>query len=86
MVERGKGDKIFINTTGIGIVHEKANIDVERIKNGDKVIISGDVATHGIAIMSQRQGLEFETDMVKILRNRLGFSKLVRVYPFKIRC
>ena len=69
VVERGKGDKIFINTTGIGILHEKANIDVERIKNGDKIIISGDVATHGIAIMSQRQGLEFDTDIVSDTRN-----------------
>ena len=64
VVEKGKGDKIFINTTGLGVVHEKANIGVDRIKNGDKIIISGDVATHGIAIMSQRQGLEFETDIV----------------------
>ena len=69
VVERGKGDKIFINTTGIGIVHEKANIDVDRIKNGDKIIISGDVATHGIAIMSQRQGLAFETDIVSDTQN-----------------
>ena len=69
VVERGKGDKIFINTTGIGIIHEKANIAVNNIKNGDKIIISGDVATHGIAIMSQRQGLEFETDMVSDTQN-----------------
>ncbi len=68
VVEKGKGDKIFINTTGLGKVHKKAHIAVDSIKTGDKIIISGDVATHGIAIMSQRQGLEFETDIVSDTR------------------
>ena len=61
VVERGKGDKIFINTTGIGEVHEKANIDIANIKEGDKIILSGPLARHGITIMSHRQGLQFET-------------------------
>src|ERR1019366_597703 len=54
-------DKIFINTTCIGEVHTKANIDIDRIKAGDKIILSGPLARHGITIMSHRQGLEFET-------------------------
>ncbi len=61
VVDKGKGDKIFINTTGLGEVHPKANIDISNIKVGDKVIVSNQIATHGIAIMSVRQGLEFET-------------------------
>ena len=61
VVERGKGDKVFINTTGIGKVHPRANIAASRIRSGDKVLISGDIATHGMAIMSVREGLEFET-------------------------
>tara|TARA_R110000751_G_scaffold29734_1_gene76430 strand:+ start:163016 stop:164041 length:1026 start_codon:yes stop_codon:yes gene_type:complete len=61
VVERGKGDKIFINTTGFGKVHPKAHISVDKIKAGDKIIISGPVAQHGMAIMSQRDGLEFES-------------------------
>jgi hydrogenase expression/formation protein HypE len=61
VVERGKGDKIFINTTGIGEVHTKANIDIDNIKAGDKIILSGTLARHGITIMSHRQGLQFET-------------------------
>ncbi|MEO8412352.1 MAG: hydrogenase expression/formation protein HypE [Ginsengibacter sp.] len=61
VVERGKGDKIFINTTGIGEVHAKANIDIDNMKAGDKIILSGPLARHGITIMSHRQGLEFET-------------------------
>ncbi len=61
VVDKGKGDKIFINTTGIGKVHPKANIDIDNVKIGDKIIVSNQIATHGIAILSVRQGLEFET-------------------------
>ena len=63
VVEKGKGDKIFINTTGIGEVHPNANIDVDNIKGSDKIILSGPLARHGITIMSHRQGLEFETSI-----------------------
>jgi len=63
VVEQGKGDKIFINTSGIGVVHPLANIHHNRIENGDQILISGSMANHGIAIMSQREGLEFETDI-----------------------
>jgi len=61
VVERGKGDKIFINTTGFGEVNPKANISTDNIKVGDKIIVNGFVAQHGMAIMSQREGLEFES-------------------------
>jgi hydrogenase expression/formation protein HypE len=61
VVERGKGDKIFINTTGVGKVHPKARISAEKIRPGDKILINGFLAQHGMAIMSQREGLEFES-------------------------
>ena len=61
VVERGKGDKIFINTTGVGEMHPNADISTNNVKQGDKIIVSGNVATHGMAIMSVRKGLEFET-------------------------
>lgn len=64
VVEKGKGDGIFINTSGIGLIHPKAQIHHNRIQVSDKIIISGNLAQHGIAIMSKRQGLEFETDIV----------------------
>jgi hydrogenase expression/formation protein HypE len=64
VVEKGKGDKIFINTSGVGLIHPNANIHHNRIEAGDKIIISGNIATHGIAIMSVRKGLEFETDIL----------------------
>ena len=69
VVERGKGDKIFINTTGIGSLHPKAGIDINNIQVGDKIIVSDNLATHGIAIMSVREGLEFETTIESDTRN-----------------
>lgn len=64
VVEKGKGDHIYINTSGIGVVHEKANIKIENIKDGDAIIINGAIASHGMAIMSEREGLEFESDIL----------------------
>lgn len=63
VVDRGKADKIFINTAGIGLVPEGVNIHPARARPGDRVIISGPIAVHGIAIMSVREGLEFETEI-----------------------
>ena len=63
VVERGKGDKIFVNTTGIGTVHPGADIDLNRVQAGDKIIVSGELAAHGMAIMSVREGLEFESEI-----------------------
>lgn len=63
VVDRGKGDKIFINTSGIGIVDDDVNISPMKMEVGDKIIVNGDIALHGIAIMSVREGLEFETEI-----------------------
>ncbi len=63
VVDRGKGDQIFINTTGIGHVHPKASISLDRIKTGDKILVSGPIAQHGVAILSVREGLTFETEI-----------------------
>ena len=63
VVERGKGDKVFINTTGLGTLHPQADIGPQRVEPGDRIILSGPIATHGIAIMSVREGLEFETSI-----------------------
>ena len=61
VVDRGKGDGVYINTTGLGEVREGARIAAERVRPGDRVLLSGRIAEHGIAIMSVREGLEFET-------------------------
>ena len=63
VVDRGKGDKLFINTSGIGIIADGIQINPKQAKPGDKIILSGTIADHGIAIMSVREGLEFETQI-----------------------
>ncbi len=64
VVDKGKGDKIFINTTGIGSVLDGVNISPVNCKPEDVVIVSGTIGDHGIAVMSARSGLEFETRIV----------------------
>lgn len=61
VVERGKGDGVFITTTGIGLVPEGIDLSADRARAGDKVLLSGSIGEHGIAILAQRAGLEFET-------------------------
>lgn len=68
-MERGKGDKIFINTSGIGKVHPNADIKMSNVKVGDQIIVSNEIAAHGVSILSVRQGLEFETEIVSDTRN-----------------
>ena len=75
VVDKGKGDKIFINTTGIGQVHQKASIATKNIEIGDKIIVSNQIATHGIAILSVREGLQFETTIESDTTN-LNYSIL----------
>lgn len=69
VVERGKGDQIFINTSGVGMLHPRADIRKSRVQAGDKILISGHIASHGIAILSVRQGLDFETSIVSDTAN-----------------
>lgn len=63
VVDRGHGDGVYINTTGIGLVDERADIRPQRVVPGDVVIISGDIGLHGVAVMSCREGLRFGTDV-----------------------
>jgi hydrogenase expression/formation protein HypE len=61
VVDRGKGDGVFINTAGIGLIPSGIQVAPSRARPGDLVLINGPIAAHGIAIMSLREGLEFET-------------------------
>ncbi len=61
VVEKGKGDGVYINTTGIGIVPEGVEISGDRARPGDAILVSGTLGDHGIAILSKRENLEFET-------------------------
>jgi hydrogenase expression/formation protein HypE len=61
VVDRGKGDGIFINTAGIGIIESRYAISPANVKPGDAILLNGDIGRHGIAIMAVREGLEFES-------------------------
>jgi hydrogenase expression/formation protein HypE len=61
VVDRGKGDQVFITTSGIGIVPEGRSLSIANARPGDCILVSGTLGDHGIAIMSLREGIEFET-------------------------
>ena len=63
VVDKGSGDDIFINTTGIDVVEAPQLISPEAVRSGDVVILSGDIGRHGMAVMSAREGFEFEYSM-----------------------
>jgi hydrogenase expression/formation protein HypE len=63
VVNRGNADKLFINTAGIGIIPDGVNISGHNAKPGNKVILSGTIGDHGIAVLSKREGIGFETKL-----------------------
>jgi len=85
VVEKGKGDKIFINTSGIGVIEEGIEINPHSVRPGDRIIVNGPIGEHGIAIMSVREGLEFETAIESdtaplnhLVQDMLNVSKNIR--------
>ncbi|AOJ73406.1 MULTISPECIES: hydrogenase expression/formation protein HypE [Burkholderia] len=61
VVERGKGDGLYINTSGVGVIRSRTPIAPRHVQPGDAVIVCGDIGRHGIAVLAVREGLEFET-------------------------
>ncbi len=64
VVDRGNADRLFINTSGVGVIPDNVNISGANALPGDKVIVSGTIGDHGIAVMSQREGLRFESPVL----------------------
>jgi hydrogenase expression/formation protein HypE len=63
VVDRGTADKLFLNTAGVGLIPEGVDISGSKAKPGDKVLLSGTIGDHGIAVLSQREGLSFSTKL-----------------------
>jgi hydrogenase expression/formation protein HypE len=63
VVNRGMADKIFVNTSGVGLVPDGVDISGSHARSGDKIILSGTIGDHGIALLSRREGLEFQTTL-----------------------
>lgn len=63
VVDRGKGDGIFINTAGIGVIEHDQTISPQNVQAGDVIVLNGDIGRHGMAVMAVREGLEFESSI-----------------------
>jgi hydrogenase expression/formation protein HypE len=85
VVDRGKGDQVFITTSGIGVVPQERNLSIRNARPGDRILVSGTVGDHGIAILSVREGIEFETvlesdtaPLTDLVREMLGVCPHLR--------
>ncbi len=63
VVENGKGDGLYINTAGVGVIEHELSVNPANIQNGDAIIVNSDLGRHGIAIMLQREGLDFNSEI-----------------------
>lgn len=85
VVDRGKGDGVFITTSGIGRVMEGAHLSIRSARPGDAIIVSGTIGDHGIAIMSVREGIEFETVLESDSAPLSGLAKAILGASTRVR-
>lgn len=85
VVEKGSGDGLFVNTSGIGLVSDGLRLSADQARPGDVVLLSGAIGDHGITILSQREGLEFESEirsdttaLHRLVADMLGVSAEIR--------
>ncbi|WP_446812150.1 hydrogenase expression/formation protein HypE [Methylomonas sp. 2BW1-5-20] len=87
VVERGKGDGVFITTTGVGLVPDSVTIAGDRAEPGCAILVSGSIGDHGVAIMASRENLQFQTTIVSDSAALHGLvADLVAIAPTSIRC
>jgi hydrogenase expression/formation protein HypE len=86
VVDRGKGDGVFITTTGIGVVPDGRVLSIRNARPGDRILVSGTIGDHGIAIMSVREGIEFETVLESDSAPLAGLTEAMLEACPAIRC
>jgi hydrogenase expression/formation protein HypE len=86
VVNRGSADRLFINTSGIGIIPKGVDISAANARSGDKIIINGNIGDHGIAVLSQREGLEFKLPVPSDCAPLNGLVAEMLAASKKIRC
>ena len=86
VVERGKGDGMFINTSGIGVIEHTFTISPETVQVGDTILVNGDLGRHGMAIMAVREGLEFETTIESDSAPLFGIVENLLAEDVEIHC
>jgi hydrogenase expression/formation protein HypE len=86
VVERGKGDGIFITTTGLGLLPRSRQLSIAAARPGDRVLVSGPIGDHGIAILSVREGIAFETALTSDCAPLVGLTQAMLEVAPSLRC
>ncbi len=86
VVDKGKGDGVFINTAGVGLVAPGREISPGGVRPGDAIVLSGDVGRHGIAIMAEREGLQFESSIVSDCAPLNGMVEALFAAGIEVHC
>ncbi len=86
VVDKGKGDGIYINTSGVGVAESGRDIGPRSVKEGDAVLINGDVGRHGMAVMAKREGIEFESEIESDCMPLWGMVECLLHKHIEIRC
>ncbi|MGQ9889392.1 MAG: hydrogenase expression/formation protein HypE [Aggregatilineales bacterium] len=86
VVDHGKGDGVFINTAGIGLIEHDLEIAPASVRAGDAILLSGDIGRHGIAIMAQREGLAFESEIASDCAPLVEPVRLLIEAGVSVRC
>jgi hydrogenase expression/formation protein HypE len=86
VVGKGSGDRCFINTAGIGVVEHALRLSADQLRPGDRVILSGTIGDHGMAVMSRREGLDFETEIESDTAPLAGLVATMLGVTTELRC
>ncbi|HEY8096717.1 MAG TPA: hydrogenase expression/formation protein HypE [Methylobacter sp.] len=86
VVDHGSGDGVYINTAGIGIIDENINVSPAQIQVGDSIIVNSDIARHGIAIMLEREGINFDSNITSDCADLSGLVQDLLQAGVKIHC
>ena len=86
VVDRGKGDGVFITTTGVGLIPEGRSLSIHAARPGDRILVSGTLGDHGVAVMSVREGLEFETVLESDTAALNGLTRTILEVCPETRC
>jgi hydrogenase expression/formation protein HypE len=86
VVDRGKGDGVFITTTGVGVVPAGRDLSIRNARPGDRVLASGTIGDHGVAILSVREGIEFETVLQSDVAPLNGLADALLTACPSVRC
>ncbi|MBM4067425.1 MAG: hydrogenase expression/formation protein HypE [Planctomycetes bacterium] len=86
VVDRGKGDQLFITTAGIGLVPDGVALSISAARPGDRILLSGTIGDHGIAIMSVREGIDFETVLESDCASLANLTRVMLEVCSSIRC